>query len=77
MLQHIERKHDEVFAGNTSAEGVPAYLSELKSARLGEQAFDIEGRKISSAYMRPLFVGQSEADRYDAIMMQRLSEARR
>jgi hypothetical protein len=63
---------DEVFVGNTKTKnGVHEHLSGLTTARLGEQALDIEGKKIEPEYMRPLFVGRAEADAYDRIMMRR------
>lgn len=72
MSHYIGAKTDEVFVGNTETKnGVPEHLRGLSTARLGEQALDIEGTKIDPAYMRPLFVGKSEADAYHRIMMKR------
>lgn len=72
MSHYTGARADEVFVGNTlTKDGVPEYLSGLRTARLGEQALDIEGKKIDPAYMRPLFVGNSEADAYHRIMMKR------
>lgn len=63
---------DEVFVGNMrTKDGVPEYLGGMRTARLGEQALDIEGKKIDLAYMRPLFIGKSEVDAYHRIMMKR------
>jgi hypothetical protein len=50
---------------------VDKHLRGLTTARLGEQALDIEGKKIAPEYMRPLFVGRTEADAYDRIMTRR------
>lgn len=72
MSRYIGAKADEVFVGNVETEkGVPEYLRRLRTVRLGEQALDIEGKKLDPNYMRPLFVGKSEADTYDRIMMKR------
>ena len=70
MSHYTGARADEVFVGNTrTKDGVPEYVSGLRTARLGEQALDINGKKIDPAYMRPLFVGKSEAGEYDRIMM--------
>lgn len=72
MSHYTGARADEVFVGNTATKnGVPEHLRELRTARLGEQALDIEGKKLSQDYMRPLFIGRSEADAYDRIMMKR------
>ena len=72
MSHYTGARTDEVFVGNTrTKDGVPEYLSGLRTARLGEQALDIEGKKIDPAYMRPLFIGKSEAGECDRIMMRR------
>lgn len=71
MLTHPETKENEVFVGNTNCTHVPDHLAPLKTARLGEQAYDLDGKKISSDYMRPLIIGRSEAGQYDRIMMRR------
>lgn len=69
-MKYEGARDDEVFVGNTpTSGGVPDYLSSLKTARLGDQALDIDGNKIDPAYMRPLFIGRSEAKDYDRIMM--------
>lgn len=72
MSHYTGAKPDEVFVSNTDTKnGVPEYLRGLTTARLGEQALDIEGKKIEPEYMRPLFIGCAEADAYDRIMMRR------
>ncbi len=72
MSHYTGAKPDEIFVGNTKTKnGVPEHLRELRTARLGEQALDIEGKKIEPEYMRPLFIGRAEADAYDRIMMRR------
>lgn len=72
MSHYTGARADEVFVGNTETKnGVPAHLLGLTTVRLGDQALDIEGKKIDPEYMRPLFVGRTEADPYDRIMMRR------
>lgn len=75
-----ELAKDEIWLGNTDVRQglkVPDYCKNLKTIRLGEQAFCIEGTKLSPEYMRPLIVNKSEAQAYDNIMMQRVKDARR
>jgi hypothetical protein len=70
--QYTGARADEVFVGNVPAKtGVPEYLTSLRTARLGEKALDIEGRPLSPEHMLPLFIGRTEADAYDRIMMKR------
>lgn len=72
MSQYVGANQDEVFVGNTHTKGgVPEYLRGLKTVRLGDQALDIEGKKLAQSYMRPLFIGRIEAAEYDRIMMRR------
>lgn len=72
MSHYTGSRADEVFVGNTrTKDGIPEHLRGLRTARLGEQALDIEGKKIDPAHMRPLFVGRSESGEYDRIMMRR------
>lgn len=72
MSHYTGARPDEVFVGNTQTrDGVPEHLRGLTTARLGDQALDIEGKKIAPEYMRPLFIGRTEADTYDRIMMRR------
>jgi len=72
MSHYTGARADEVFVGNTETKnGVPEHLRGMTTVRLGDQALDIEGNKIEPEYMRPLFVGRTEADAYDRIMMRR------
>lgn len=71
---HIEARAGEVFVGNHSYESgepvrVPDYLSSLKTVRLGNQAYDIEGNKLSREQFRPLFIDKSEFDAHHRLMM--------
>ena len=72
MSKFTGARNDEVFVGNTETKnGLPAHLHGLRSARLGDLALDINGDKIDPNYMRPLFIGRSDAATYDQIMMRR------
>jgi len=65
-------KKDEIFVGNTNISCFPkSYLKVLKTARLGDQAYDINDKPIPKDYMRPLFIGHSEYDAYNKIMDER------
>ena len=70
-----ELKEGEVWLANTNvrkALEVPSYLKVLRTIRLGEQAYDINGNKIEQDYMRPLIIHKSESKAYDKIMMARV-----
>lgn len=73
-------KDGEIWVGNTNVTAsieVDKYISDsLKTARLGDQAYDINGKPIERSYCRPLIIHKSEAAMYDKIMMARLSEIR-
>lgn len=72
VSKYIGAQANEIFVGNVPAkEGVPEYLSGLKTVRLGEQALDIDGNKISKDYMLPMFINRSESDAHHRIMMKR------
>lgn len=76
----LELKEKEHFLGNHDVrEGLklPDYLSGLKTIRLGEQAYDLNGEPIERSYYRPLIVHASEYQLYNNIMEQRLKEIRR
>ena len=68
-----ELGEDEVFLGNTQlAHWKPEYYNELKTIRIGEQALELSGKEIDRDYMRPLFIGKSEFEKYNKIMQGRL-----
>lgn len=74
MSNYIGARADEIFVGNTgTSDGVPEYLRNLKTVRIGDQALCAEGKRIDPKYMRPLFIGRSEAEAYDRAMMDRLT----
>lgn len=72
-----ELRQDEIWVGNHDVrEGltIPAYLSAMKTARLGDQAYDITGHPLNKGQMRPLIIHKSEHALYDSIMMARMKE---
>jgi hypothetical protein len=72
MNHYTGAQPDEVFVGNTHTKNeVPEYLRGLKTVRIGDQALDIEGKKIDQEYMRPLFIGRAEVEEYNRIMTRR------
>lgn len=73
MLYHPECESNEIFVGNVLLSMFPApYLKSLQTIRIGIQAYEIDGKPIDICYMRPMFVGKTEASEYDRIMMDRL-----
>lgn len=76
---HHELKAGEMWVGNTDVrEGlsIPDYLiGKMQTARLGEQAYYIDGKPIHREYCRPLIIHKSEEMLYDKIMMERMSDA--
>lgn len=76
MLHHPECKTNEFFVGNTTESEWPSHQANmLKTARLGDVAYSIDGEKLNHA-IKPLFIGAEEHDRYDKIMMARLNRIR-
>lgn len=72
MLYHPEARENEVFVGNRSVRcgvRIPTYLSHLKTARLGEQAYDVYGRPLPRHLWRPLLIDRSEEGEHDQIMI--------
>jgi hypothetical protein len=75
---HPEQGPDEHWVGNTLLpEWPPSHLRCLSTARIGNVAYDIDGKKLNPNYHRPLFIGDSEYEAYDRIMMARFSAASR
>jgi len=72
MSHYVGALPNEIFVGNTNAEGgITVHLRVLKTIRLGEQALDIEGKRLDPDHMLPLFIHQSEVEAHDRIMMRR------
>ena len=69
MRNHPEQTAAEFYAGNIKGDTLPEFLAPLKTARLGAQAYDLDGRKLPAGCgLRPLIVGNADAARYDTIM---------
>lgn len=78
MSHYSGNKPNEIFLGNVEVAKFPLnYLSSLKTLRIGEQAYDIEGKPIDRDDMRPMFIDRSEHDAYGRIMMSRFSKIAR
>lgn len=62
---------DEIFVGNTRADNDLSELPGVK-CRLGTQAYDINGRRLPTDYMLPLYVHKDSMRLYIRIYQQRL-----
>lgn len=74
ITTHKECSAKEVWVGNTSSQGdVIARLNAagISSARLGNVAYDIEGKPIDRNYMAPLILARADEIRYHEYMMER------
>jgi hypothetical protein len=77
MAHHEPCPADEQFLGNCyyHTNGIPLHLKTLKTLRIGQVAYDLDGKEIPE--MRPLFIKRTEAFEYDHIMTRRFSAIRR
>lgn len=76
MSTHPEASEHEFFAGNTrTTEWPKSYLAGLSTARLGDTAYDIHGKRLGAEY-RPIIVGRSEANEYNVAMTSLLKRTR-
>ena len=68
---YIGIRRNEIFVGNIAVNhrGLHERLGSLKTARVGEVALDLNGKKIPTNYIRPLFINRSESAAYNNIMM--------
>ena len=67
MYYHKECKPNELYVGNAPANRDFSYLSKIKY-RLGEQAYDLDGKKLDPLYTRPLLVDKADFNKYNNIM---------
>ncbi|MCA9307865.1 MAG: hypothetical protein KDA16_15160, partial [Phycisphaerales bacterium] len=75
--QYVGKKDGEVFVGNTDTTRKNLdHLKSLKTLRLGDDALDINGKKLPRQY-RPIFISKAEEGAYDRIMVERFSKAMR
>lgn len=70
-MNHNECKEDEIWVGNIQVGRDLSYLQNLKY-RIGDIAYCIEGKKLDSNYMRPLFVKKESFSEYNRIMTARM-----
>ncbi len=75
-----ELEGDEIWLGNTSGNenwekgvDIPSHWASLKTIRLGEQAYCIEGKPISRDYCRPLIINKTDEPEYNRIYQKRMS----
>lgn len=69
-----ELRKGEIWLGNTYGNNqwkkgveIPERYKKLKTIRLGEQAYDIDGHPISRDYCRPLIIHKSEIQEFRRI----------
>ncbi|HSW63392.1 MAG TPA: hypothetical protein VLH56_08790 [Dissulfurispiraceae bacterium] len=67
-MYHEERRDNEIWVGNTRTENDLSYLQGKVKFRKGEQAYYLDGKKISTDYMRPLFIEKDDFIAYNNIM---------
>ena len=71
-MKYTGIQENEVFVGNVTASiGVRPELASLKTLRLGDIALDCDGKPLPDD--RAMFIGRSECDAYDRIMMASLN----
>lgn len=75
-----ELSKDEIWLGNTSGNerwqkgvDIPTKYANLKTIRLGEQAYCIKGKPLSRDYCRPLIINKSDESEYERIYKQEMS----
>jgi hypothetical protein len=69
-LYHPECAETEVFVGNVGASDSLEKFAGLKTMRLGEIAYYIDGKVIPDGVgCRPLIMDRSDSDGYERIMM--------
>lgn len=81
---HHELAHGEIYVGNTSGNvrwekgvDIPTRFAPLKTIRLGEQAYDINGKPLSRDYCRPLIIHKSEHEAHNRIMTEEFNKIKR
>lgn len=77
---HWQLSKDEVWLGNTSGNerwkkgvDIPKEYADLKTIRLGEQAYCIDGKPLSRDYCLPLIIKKSEEEEYSKIYQSKMS----
>jgi len=76
-LTHPEASENEQFVGNTPFTGeLPEHVRTIESARLGKQAYSINGEELDPNEHRPLIISKTDAVKYNRIMMERFRAAK-
>lgn len=68
MKMHKEEKNDKVFVGNSNHYNLEDLSHQGIECRLGNIAYDIEGKEIKGNYIKPLFVKKNSFKKYDTYM---------
>ena len=68
MKMHKEEKDNEVFVGNTDYDSLKELRQHGIEYRLGNIAYDIDGKEIEGNYLKPLFIPKSSFKKYDIYM---------
>ena len=71
MTNHPEQQINEVYLGNTIGKAMIGgdKVIHLKSLRVGERAFDLNGQPIhQSSNFQPVFISKQEFPEFDRIM---------
>jgi len=74
MIECKECRKDEFCVGNTHrGEGAIEWLNQqgVMGVRLGEQAYDINGKPLPKDIYRPLIIENSDGAKYDRVMMEK------
>jgi len=72
-LYMSQMKPNEIWIGNTKTSNGLGWRSEIKSARLGEQAFCIDRKKLSTDYVLPIFINKSDQPKHDSMYAERMN----
>lgn len=67
---------DEIFVGNIASNDKLSNLVGVEY-RIGDQAYDIHGKKLPKNYMLPLYIKKSSRNKYNDIMQAELEKIRR
>jgi len=60
--------HEYKFVGNIDCRKDLSHLKDI-NYKIGDQAYDLDGKKIPTNYCLPLFIHKDDFKKYDDIMM--------
>lgn len=75
-MKHHELKKGELFAGNTTDNGLSLYLYGLGVARVGITAYCTNGTVVNDKSIKPLFLNKAAAEARIEAMRGEIAEAR-